>query len=124
MGGELRIVVTNNPKVKEYFDSKKNLHGFNLIFEEEREDVFITTRNFIHKNWELLNHSMMGNIPVHKHPYRSLALKKNTTLDTKSLALIETAIEMLNREKMPNYPENILGDFQDMDLILFKEVKL
>ena len=67
---------------------------------------------------------MTGNIPIYKHPFRTLALKPGTTLHTESLMLIESSLEKLKVGSLPNYKEAVVKDFQDLDLTIFKEVKL
>ncbi|MEL3909180.1 MAG: GrdX family protein [Treponemataceae bacterium] len=121
MNEKSKIIITNNPKVQESFVGKKELE---LIFVEERKKVFTKARDLIHQNWQLINHTMMANIPLHMHPYRSLALKKGTELDMQSLSLIEGAIERLGRGKLPKYNQRNLDDFQELDLVLFNEVKI
>lgn len=116
-----KLIITNNPKVRALFVGNNEIE---LVFVEERKAVFTKSRDLIHQNWQLLNHTMMANIPLHMHPYRSLALKKGTELDVKSLSLIESAIERLGRGKLPEYNQRNLDDFQELDLVLFKEVKI
>jgi grdX protein len=123
MNEKSKIVITNNPKVQSFFTSQNNPE-IEILFVEKRDEVFTKARDFIHNNWKLLNHTMMANIPLHQHPYRSFALKRGATLDTDSLLLMEQAAERLTRGKLPNYDETTLNDFQDLDLVLFKEVKI
>lgn len=123
MNEKSKIIITNNPKVKDFFTLQNNAE-ITLRFVSDRETVFTQARDLIHQNWKLLNHTMMANIPLHQHPYRSFALKKGRDLDTDSLLLIEQAIERLHRGRLPDYDVSTLCDFQDMDLILFKEVKI
>ncbi|MBQ7613268.1 MAG: GrdX family protein [Spirochaetaceae bacterium] len=115
-----KVIVTNNKKVQEKYSDV----GYQVLFLPEVSLVYMTARDLIHKNFFLVNHSMTANIPIYKHPYRSLALKLGKSLHHDSLMLIERALEKLRMGTMPNYPEQVLQDFQDLDLTLFQEVKL
>jgi len=116
-----KLIITNNPKVKNFYNDDKG--GFKLKYElkfvNSRDEVFIQVRDLIHNNWHLLNHAMAGNIPLHKHPYRSMALQQYENLDTESLLLWEAAMERVKRGKVPLYPADILDDFQELDFTLF-----
>lgn len=113
-------IITNNPRVRVHYESAP-ADRIQIVFMDSRADVFVTVRNYIHKHYALINHAMAGNIPIHKHPYRSMALRKSPQLDTKSLILWEQAIERVNRAPLPPYPDDILADFQEMDFLLFSE---
>lgn len=117
-----RVIVTNNTKVKTFYEENSYYkRQILLLFFDEREKVFSTVRDYIHKNWKLINHAMAGNIPLHKHPYRSMALKKQESLDTESLLLWEAAIERVHRGRLPDYPDDVLADFRELDYILFTD---
>ncbi len=116
-----KTIITNNPRVKEFYENHNRdfKNNVSLVFTDSREDVFTKVRDLIHSNWKLLNHAMAGNIPLHKHPYRSMALQKEEELDTNSLVLWEAAMERVKRGKVPPYPSDVLKDFQELDYILF-----
>ncbi|WP_024470127.1 GrdX family protein [Treponema pedis] len=115
-----RIIITNNPRVKIFYEEDAGFKNkFTLQFVSSREEVFTQVRDLIHKNWKLLNHAMAGNIPLHKHPYRSMALEETGSLDSNSLILWESAMERVKRGKNPPYPDDVLKDFQELDLTLF-----
>ncbi len=117
-----KLIITNNPRVKkEHAASPILTQNFELIFCNERSEVFTRVRDLIHDNWKLLNHAMAGNIPLHKHPYRSMGLEKREELDTESLILWESATERVNRGKCPPYEEEVLEDFQELDYLLFSD---
>ncbi len=117
-----KLIITNNPKVQKEWQENSILTGkFHLVFFDSREEIFTEVRNLIHSNWMLINHAMAGNIPLHKHPYRSMALEKGDKLDTKSLLLWESATERVNRGKCPPYSKEILEDFQELDFQLFSD---
>nr|WP_303933714.1 GrdX family protein [Treponema denticola] len=116
-----RLIITNNPKVKTFYEENRTglKNRYELKFLDSRDEVFKTVRDLIHSNWKLLNHAMAGNIPLHKHPYRSMALEQQEKLDTNSLILWESAMERVKRGKTPPYPDDVLEDFQELDYNLF-----
>ncbi|UTC82200.1 GrdX family protein [Treponema denticola] len=116
-----RLIITNNPKVKAFYEEDRTglKKRYALKFLDSRDEVFKTVRDLIHSNWKLLNHAMAGNIPLHKHPYRSMALEQQENLDTNSLILWESAMERVKRGKTPPYPDDVLEDFQELDYNLF-----
>ena len=116
-----RLIITNNPKVKTFYEEDRTglKNRYELKFLDSRDEVFKVVRDLIHSNWKLLNHAMAGNIPLHKHPYRSMALEQQENLDTNSLILWESAMERVKRGKTPPYPDDVLEDFQELDYSLF-----
>lgn len=121
-GSFSKVIITNNPKVKAFYEKNANIQFETLLlFFNDRKSVFKNVRDHIHQNWKLINHAMAGNIPLHKHPYRSMALKKQDSLDTESLVLWEAASERVNRGRLPEYPDDVLEDFQELDFILFTD---
>lgn len=116
-----RLIITNNPKVKTFYEEDRTgiKNRYELKFLDSRDEVFKTVRDLIHSNWKLLNHAMAGNIPLHKHPYRSMALEQQENLDTNSLILWESAMERVKKGKTPPYPDDVLEDFQELDYNLF-----
>ena len=116
-----KLIITNNPKVRTFYEEDRTgiKNRYELKFLDSRDEVFKTVRDLIHSNWKLLNHAMAGNIPLHKHPYRSMALEQQENLDTNSLILWESAMERVKRGKTPPYPDDVLEDFQELDYNLF-----
>ena len=124
-----QLIITNNPKTAEYIENQKKLPNkdtdtaaIELIFCASRDELYTQVRDCIHRNWKLQNHAMYGNIQLHKQPYRSMVLAKGTELDTRSLQLWEQAMERVKRNKLPNYSEKVLEDFQALDFSLFSSV--
>ncbi len=118
-----KLIVTNNEEVKDFYlnDKKGYAFQYDFIFLPTREEVFTFVRDKIHTNWHLINNPMAGNIPVHKHPFRSVALEKGSSFDATSLSLWDAATERLNRGKLPNYPGDVIKDFAHLDFILFTD---
>ena len=128
-----QLIITNNPKTAEYIEHQRkewnsgagidtsngDTAAIELIFCTSRDELYTQVRDYIHRNWKLQNHAMYGNIQLHKQPYRSMVLAKGTELDTRSLQLWEQAMERVKRNKLPNYSEKVLEDFQALDFSLF-----
>lgn len=115
------IIVTNNPKVKKFFNEYNN----QIIFVEGNYyDVLDEVRKKIHLNYHLKTHPLSGSIKPNETPYKSIAIQKENSLDMMSLELIENAIEVYNRLqkdlKTPYWTEQILDDFMVIDLDLIK----
>lgn len=121
------LIITNNPKTAEYGKQlhEQSEHGSTqiaLIFCTSRDELYAHVRDYIHQNWKLENHAMYGNIQLHKQPYRSMLLTEGIQLDVRSLQLWEQAMERVKRNKLPNYPQKVLEDFQILDFSLFSTV--
>ena len=118
-----KVIVTNNQIVKEFYLSDKKGYAFqyDIVFLKSLEELFVFVRDLIHVNWHLLNNPMAGNIPLHKHPFRSMALEKGSSFDTRSLYLWDSAKERLSRGKRPDYSIDVIEDFAHLDFILFQD---
>lgn len=115
------MIVTNNPKVRSFFEDLK----YPVIFiEGGYGDVLDELRKKVHLNYELLTHPLSGSIKPNETPYKSVAIHKGDTLDMLSLELISNAVEVYERLqndlKTPLWTENILDDFMVIDLDLIK----
>ncbi len=116
-----RIIVTNNPKVKEKYNTVFiDCYGFG--------DVLYTVRNFIHRHWKLLTHPLSGSIKPNETPYKTVVLEKGKELDVDSLALIEEAINRYqtfqNSKPLPEWSPSILEDFATIDLSLIESIPI
>ena len=123
------VVITNNPKTAEHIRSQypeqENAGEpapIALVFCETRDEVYTRVRDYIHRNWQLQNHAMYGNIQLHKQPYRSMVLGEGTELNAASLLLWEQAMERVKRGRIPDYSEQVLQDFQALDFSLFSSI--
>ncbi|MDO5062647.1 MAG: GrdX family protein [Peptostreptococcaceae bacterium] len=115
------IVVTNNPKAKDFFEGLEYPvifidGGYGAVLEELRKKV--------HLNYELLTHPLSGSIKPNETPFKSVAIHKGNSLDMLSLELISNAVEVYERLqndlKTPLWTEAILDDFMVIDLDLIK----
>lgn len=115
------IVVTNNPKVKEFCEQI----GFELIYiDGGYRKVLEELRDKIHINYHLLTHPLSGSIKPNETPYKSVAISKEKTFDMFSLELITNALDVYDRLqkdlKTPLWSDRILDDFMVIDLDLIK----
>lgn len=118
------ILVTNNPMAKEKKD--KELSGkkikIKLNFCDDLDDVMTTTRDLVHKGYELISHPLAGSVKPAQNPYRSIIVKKGENLNYDSLKTIESAIQKLKQfqknKVKSNYPSDILEDYQVIDYSL------
>lgn len=116
-----KIIVTNNEEVRTFYNQEKKGYSllYELIFIENLDALFVFVRDLIHTNWHLLNNPMAGNIPIHKHPFRSVAMEVGKIFDERSLFLWDEAIERRGRGALPNYTKEVIADFAHIDSMLF-----
>ena len=118
-----RIIVTNNEEVRAFYNEDKKGYSllYDLIFIENLDDLFVFVRDLIHINWRLLNNPMAGNIAIHKHPFRSVAMEIGKTIDERSIFLWDEASERRNRGVLPEYTDEVRCDFAHIDAMLFTD---
>ena len=118
-----RIIVTNNEEVRVFYNEDKKGYAllYQLIFIENLDDLFLFVRDLIHTNWHLLNNPMAGNIALHKHPFRSVAMEVGKTFDERSLFLWDEASERRKRGELPKYTDEVRADFAHIDAMLFTD---
>lgn len=117
-----RVLVTNNPLLKEKVASCEFVAGSSL-------DVLIRTRNFVHEGWVLLSHPLYGNLRPHQHPYRSILAETTqgkSSVDLLSLEYIENAIAIYSAQSTrilsaDGMREAVRQDFAFIDGELMKE---
>ena len=119
------IIISNNPKVKEFFE-KEQIEV--LYTDGDYKEVLYTVRDRVQLNYHLLTHPLSGSIKPNETPYKSIAVKKEKDLDLLSLELISNAIEVYNKLqkdlKTPLWTKSILEDFMVIDLDLIKNALL
>ncbi len=115
------IIITNNPKVEEFF---RNYECEIIFIDGSYYDVLDEARKKIHLNYHLKTHPLSGSIKPNETPYKSIAITKESKVDMLSLELIENAIGVYNKLqkdlKTPYWTEQILDDFMVIDLDLIK----
>jgi hypothetical protein len=80
----------------------------------------IKVRDLVHCGWRIDTHPMAGSIKPNETPYRSIVVRKGSSLDCQSLELIENSIRVyqsfIRDNKTPTWNERILDDFRVMDM--------
>lgn len=118
-----KLIVTNNPLIKEKFASTYEVQLYDVDYIEILEVV----RDKIHLGHELLSHPLAGSIKPNETPYRTVIIsKEKKQLDMRSLTLIESAIattrKFINNRPTPDWNNVALFDFQTVDLSLIENV--
>ncbi len=118
-----KIIITNNPLVKEKFASTYEIEFCRNTYIE----ILETVRDKIHLGHELLSHPLAGSIKPNETPYRTIIIsKEKNQLDMKSLSLIESAIattrKFIENRPTPNWNDIALFDFQTVDLSLIENM--
>lgn len=118
-----KLIVTNNPLIKEKFASTYEVQLYDIDYIEILEVV----RDKIHLGHELLSHPLAGSIKPNETPYRTVIIsKEKKQLDMRSLTLIESAIattrKFINNRPTPDWNNVALFDFQTVDLSLIENV--
>lgn len=88
-------------------------------------DVLVTTRDFIHKGHELLTHPLSGSIKPNETPYKSIIISDEVdAMKMDSLMIIEdsilTAKKFMEMKKTPQWTEQVLEDFSEIDYRLLE----
>ena len=117
-------IITNNPMcLVKYGDQVQieYLEGKGYM------DVLLTVRDYIQKKWCLETHPMTGSLKPNQTPYKSVMIS-DRPVDKEEFYNPEITIEngiMTCRKfqsirKTPDWPENLLEDFQAVDLSLIE----
>ena len=114
------FLITNNPAVRDKYAGRIEtayLENKKLI------DVMYFARDKIHEGHRLLTHPLSGSVKPWQTPYKSIVItKEKGGLDIESLRIIEGGLAAANkyadREKEPLWSEEVLKDFQLIDLEL------
>ena len=114
MGANFHIL-TNNPLVAEKYPE------LSLRLDCGVEGICLAGRDEIHLGAVAINHPLSGSVKPNESPYKSLVLSlRRGPLDTDSLTVIESAIEVLRKMPVRNigFHPRVLEDFQVIDLDL------
>lgn len=117
MGENGFVIVTNNPLV---YEKERDRHEVEF-YETSYAELMIKVRDMVHEGSVLLTHPLSGSVKPWETPYKSILVKrKQGPLDTKSLNLIEGALEAAG--KMGAYTKAYRAacdvDFQVVDYSL------
>ena len=109
MASRERIIVSNNPQIKDSFPGVEFIEG-------NVSAVLIQVRDYVHRGYRLINHPLAASVVSEGNPYRSLILIPGTGLDYRSLEAIEAALSRSREGK--RHAEN---GWQDLDREILKE---
>lgn len=120
-----QFIISNNPKVKDEFNTLKFEGNFEFDSERGYLEVLHKVRNLIHLGHELLTHPLSGSIKPSETPYKSVVIsEKPGKLDYQSMEIIEDSIEMakqmIDGSRKRVYTDKIREDFQLVDYTLLK----
>lgn len=118
-----RILVTNNPRVRDKFNSMEKLE---MVYLENSTllETLKKVRDEVHMGAKLLTHPLTSSIKPDETPFKSIVIQKNDNInfqiDMDSLMMITNSIEVVEKflkGKNPKiYTQDILDDFQIIDL--------
>lgn len=118
-----RVLITNNPRVRDRFGNMERLEMFYL---EDRTllETLKRVRDEVHMGAKLLTHPLTSSIKPDETPFKSIVIQKsdniNFQIDMDSLMMITNSIEVVEKflkGKNPKiYTQDILDDFQIIDL--------
>lgn len=114
-----KLIVTNNPMVRERYSQQ-----YNLKYEETSfVGVLKQVRDLVHRGYRLLTHPLSGSIKPNETPYKSVLLEESTgKIDEFSVRVIEEAVLTCDKFSQKKYPykKDVTRDFQFVDLTLFE----
>lgn len=121
------LVITNNPKVYKAWKEK-----YNVDYKEGRtyKEVLELSQAKIHQGCILETHPLSGSVKPNETPFRTVVVsipkEENPKTDTQSLLIMEDSMATFNKfwknEKTPNWTEEILDDFSEIDFNLISNV--
>ncbi|MBW4827214.1 MAG: GrdX family protein [Clostridiaceae bacterium] len=116
------IIITNNPLVENRLKEKVFLEYYDVGYLKLLEIV----RDKVHLGYKILTHPLSGSVKPNETPYKTVIVSKDNNLDTESLMIIENSIvttkKLLDINNTPPWNEEILKDFQVIDLSLIEGV--
>ena len=114
-----KLIVTNNPMVREKYSQQ-----YDLKYEETSfVGVLKQVRDLVHRGYRLLTHPLSGSIKPNETPYKSVLLEESTgKFDEFSVRVIEEAVLTCDKFSQKKYPykKDVTRDFQFVDLTLFE----
>jgi hypothetical protein len=114
----VKIIVTNNPLVKEQV-------GCIYLENQDYLAVLIAVRDLIQQNYQLLTHPLSSNFLADKTIYKTVVLQSSDCLNLQSIELIENAIilvrDSLLRRDPRIFEDSIKADLQFIDYEIIKQ---
>lgn len=127
----MRLVVTNNPRVKESIVAQQLDKTHRLVWVDGyTEDVLRNVRNLCHNNHRLITHPLTGSVKPNHTPYKTVVLEESDpqVVDLESMVLAETSLnktlDLLKSRPRPAAALRCLDDFAVIDLDFFKSYLL
>ena len=120
------MIVTNNNKVYEKYKDNYSIYYKECSFRE----ILLYIRDRIHEGYVLLTHPLSSSIKPNETPYKSVLISDyKTSLDYKSLMIIENAIMTYDKFKKDKYytvelTDSIVDDFKMIDLSIIENAIL
>lgn len=116
-------IITNNPLVHSKYGFVANVEYIDCTY----IDIFYKVRDYLHIGYPLLSHPLAGSMKPNQTPYRSVVIgDKKEKVDFYGLSImdecLESAKKFLNIRKLPDWPEEILRDFQTVDCTFLEYV--
>ncbi len=112
------LVISNNPTAE--------LNQNDQLIQGDLLQVLQLARDLVHQGHLLISHPLAGSVKPNETPYKSIVLSRRPRgpVDYESLSVIEgslrTAGRMLGENPLPDYPEQVLADFQLIDRSLLE----
>lgn len=123
IGGKVlgKILITNNPLIKEKFSNTYQVEFYDIGYIQILEIV----RDKIHLGHKLLSHPLSGSVKPNQSPFETVIITKNRTqLDMDSLMIIENSIQTARKlaqdKGVYHWDKNTLEDFQRVDFSLIE----
>lgn len=116
-----KILITNNPLVKEKYVDEMNVEYYDVEYLEILEKA----RNKIHLGSKLLSHPLSGSVKPYETPYKTVMIgEKKGKLEMDSLMIIEQSIDTTKKFMINTHTriwdEKTHEDFQVIDLSLIE----
>lgn len=111
-----KVLITNNPLVKDKFSNEMDVE----YFEVEYLGILEKVRDRIHLGNKLLTHPLSGSVKPYETPYKSVLVGvAQGQVDMESLMIIEqsidTAKKFMNNKQITEWNDEIKEDFQVID---------
>lgn len=123
VGGRIlgKILITNNPLVKEKFSNTYQVKFYDTGYIQILEIV----RDKIHLGHKLLSHPLSGSVKPNQSPFETVIITRNMTqLDMDSLMIIENSIQtarkLIQNKTLYHWNKKALEDFQRVDFSLIE----
>ena len=108
-------LITNNPRfLQENFrDIEVEYHEVDYL------DILKKVRDYVHENWEVVTHPLYGSVKPNETIYRSVVIRKNTSINLISEA-VGTFEKFRKNKEVPQWTDRVKDDFSviDHDLLL------